>query len=382
MSSSRTVRPNTPPSRSAKEPPDPFLDFPKESDLYSELSRKLASPLEQVTVVQQSPSERGSNTRPVKTEIAPERARRFTLLAIGIGLLVGVGLSGTRYVPKVARPASLGAAPAPFVSSESTATLTSTPDDADVYVDGVHAGRTPVTLSLPVGIRVAELRRGQASSRASLNIEAGKITAQHVDFAAAPLTGGLEVTSDPLGARVSIDGLTLGQTPVTIPEFAPGQHRVTISFGGASVERTVTVTAGATATVVVVWEPKSTSEQVNPRQLAPDSLQPTEDQLAAPNQAIYTALDRDVTPPVELERGIPAWNPPAQDALRRFRGVVQVVVDERGSVESAQLVFPLADFYDAGLLEAARKWQFKPAIRTGQPVKYRKVVEIILPPQP
>jgi TonB family protein len=96
---------------------------------------------------------------------------------------------------------------------------------------------------------------------------------------------------------------------------------------------------------------------------------------------IYTALDRDVTPPVELERKTPPWNPPAQAAGRLFRGVVQVVVDERGSVESAQLVWSLADFYDAGLLESARGWRFKPALRSGQPVTYRKIVEITMGPQ-
>jgi len=61
---------------------------------------------------------------------------------------------------------------------------------------------------------------------------------------------------------------------------------------------------------------------------------------------------------------------------------VQVVVDERGSVESAQLVWSLADFYDAGLLEAARSWRFKPALRAAQPVTYRKIVEITMGPQP
>ena len=264
---------------------------------------------------------------PVNTDVASERAHSFTMIAIGIGLVVGVVFGGIRYVPEVAWPANLGAASAPVV------------------------------------------------------IEAGKITAQPVDFADEPLTGGLEVTSDPAGARVSIDGMPRGQTPLTIPEFAPGPHRVTISSGGTSVERTVAVTAGATATVVVVWKPGPTSEETNQHQLARVVLPTTEAPLAAPNRVIYTALDRDVTPPVELERNTPAWNPPAQFAGRRFRGVMQVVVDERGSVESAQLVWSLADFYDPELLEAARSWRFNPALRAGQPVTYRKIVEIAMGPE-
>jgi TonB family protein len=101
-------------------------------------------------------------------------------------------------------------------------------------------------------------------------------------------------------------------------------------------------------------------------------------ELAAANRRVYTSLDLDVTPPVELERNIPAWNPPPQYGWRWFRGVVEVVVDERGGVESARLAQSLADFYDAGLLEAARGWRFEPAKRNGEPVKYRKRVEITM----
>ena len=92
-------------------------------------------------------------------------------------------------------------------------------------------------------------------------------------------------------------------------------------------------------------------------------------------------LDVAVIPPVELERNIPPWNPPAQLVWRSFRGVVEVVVDESGNVETSRMVESLADFYDAGLLESARSWRFKPAQRAGQPVKYRKLVEITMRPQ-
>jgi TonB family protein len=119
----------------------------------------------------------------------------------------------------------------------------------------------------------------------------------------------------------------------------------------------------------------------NLQQLAEGSLRLTEAELAAASREIYSALDFTVIPPVELERNIPPWNPPAQVSWRSFRGVVQVVVDERGNVESAKMAQSLADFYDAGLLEAAKSWRFTPAQRNGQPVKYRKLVEITMRPQ-
>ncbi len=119
----------------------------------------------------------------------------------------------------------------------------------------------------------------------------------------------------------------------------------------------------------------------NLQQLAEGSLRLTEAELAASSRVVYSALDVAVIPPVELERNIPPWNPPAQLVWRSFRGVVEVVVDESGNVETSRMVESLADFYDAGLLEAARSWRFKPAQRAGQPVKYRKLVEITMRPQ-
>jgi hypothetical protein len=188
--------------------------------------------------------------RPGDDETAPRRDRLFTAAAVGVGLLVGVLVSTVPYVARGAWPVSLGGAPAPTVIKESTVTLTSVPEGAAVYIDGARAGQTPLSLSLPVGLHVAELRSGTTSRRASLSVEAGKIVSQHVDFGGAGATGGLQVTSDPPGAQVSIDGTLSGLTPLKVPAIAPGEHRVTISTGRTTVNRTVEVTAGATATVV------------------------------------------------------------------------------------------------------------------------------------
>jgi TonB family protein len=114
------------------------------------------------------------------------------------------------------------------------------------------------------------------------------------------------------------------------------------------------------------------------QQTAEGFLRLTRAELAAASRRIYTSLDLDVTPPVEVERRMPPWNPPAHYGWRWFRGVVEVVVDERGQVETARLAQSIADFYDASLIEAARGWRFQPATRNGQAVKYRQRVEITM----
>lgn len=93
---------------------------------------------------------------------------------------------------------------------------------------------------------------------------------------------------------------------------------------------------------------------------------------------VYSEADPGVSAPVEVERRMPAWNPPPAIARIEYRGLLEVVINERGVVESAVLRRAVAPSYDPGLLEAAKSWRFKPATREGAPVKYRKSFEIIL----
>jgi TonB family protein len=52
-------------------------------------------------------------------------------------------------------------------------------------------------------------------------------------------------------------------------------------------------------------------------------------------------------------------------------GVLFVVIDERGSVESAIITEPLERTYDRMVLAAARTWTYQPAMRNGASVKHR-----------
>lgn len=96
---------------------------------------------------------------------------------------------------------------------------------------------------------------------------------------------------------------------------------------------------------------------------------------------VYGSADPDVVAPVEINRQMPSWYPP-NHALRRatLTGLLEFVVDTGGTVESAVLVEPLSPYYDPSLVAAAKRWQFRPAIRDGQPVKFRKRLEIVLEP--
>ena len=96
---------------------------------------------------------------------------------------------------------------------------------------------------------------------------------------------------------------------------------------------------------------------------------------------IYTLEDEGITPPAPLVQTMPIWTPP-NDNFRHvtFTGAIEVVIDERGAVESVRMIQPLNVLYDQLLLAAAKNWRYTPAMRQGQPVKYRKPIKVNLKP--
>ncbi len=99
------------------------------------------------------------------------------------------------------------------------------------------------------------------------------------------------------------------------------------------------------------------------------------DAAAAAAPRIYGAGDTDVIPPVAIRQDIPRW-PTSYLPAGTPDGIVEVVVNETGGVDSATMRQPLNSFYDAQLLQAARSWRYQPAMKGGQPVKYRRLVRI------
>ena len=68
----------------------------------------------------------------------------------------------------------------------------------------------------------------------------------------APVTGRLEIVSDPAGATVKVNGRDLGVTPLTLPDFKPGDHQIVLTRGTSTVTRTVALAAGGNALVTAV----------------------------------------------------------------------------------------------------------------------------------
>jgi PEGA domain len=157
--------------------------------------------------------------------------------------------------------------------------IASEPSGADVYLDNIIRGISPVTIdTVPNGRHTILLRldgyedytsgvevtadtpqvNAVLVSRATPSVpttvpEAGTTTASGgVPVTARPTvqaeTGSLSVTTVPPGALVYIDGQMKGVTPATIPGLSPGNHTIGLILDGYQDFTTTTmITAGTTS---------------------------------------------------------------------------------------------------------------------------------------
>jgi hypothetical protein len=132
-------------------------------------------------------------------------------------------------------------------------TINTRPIDAEVLIDGTRRGTTPLTLSLTPGTHTITVRSAGDERIVPLTIASGAEVSHYFDMKPAEPTvvvGRVSVVTDPPGARVSVDGKARGTSPITVTDLAPADHKVTITSDTGSAERTITVTAGGTASVM------------------------------------------------------------------------------------------------------------------------------------
>lgn len=94
---------------------------------------------------------------------------------------------------------------------------------------------------------------------------------------------------------------------------------------------------------------------------------------------IFDVRDADVTPPVIERQDISRW----VGALPKPRpgtnlGSIEVVIDESGTVIDAAMRASVSRFYDNVLIESSKLWGYRPATRQGRPVKYRRVIAVVM----
>ncbi len=201
-------------------------------------------------------------------------------------------------------------------------------------------------------------------------VRAGQRTAIPVAPDASQATDG---TSDANGTQ------SVGSKPTAVPapRVAPVNPAASKQSAGQRPSTPTPVARSATGTTptVITRPPDSTATAASGAGDDSPSVPPT-----VADSRIYSTQDLDVVPPI-VNRPQQLWRM-SGGAQTAPPVSVMVVVNERGTVESAQAMQPQNNLGDAMAvtmsLSAVKTWHFSPALRNGVPVKYRQIVSVTL----
>jgi hypothetical protein len=186
-----------------------------------------------------------------ESRLAPSRPPgrrlwRTFVIAAALFAIAGIGISRWPWI-------ATRAAGAEATDNLSSFAINTTPQGAQVIVDGEPRGVTPLTLVIAPGSHAVTVRAGTLERNITINAKAGGEIVRDIEFPSNPVasaTAALTVTSDPQGARVAIDGRFIGVTPITVGDLPAGRHRVTATSTSGNVERQIDLQAGENSSVV------------------------------------------------------------------------------------------------------------------------------------
>lgn len=132
-----------------------------------------------------------------------------------------------------------------------------------------------------------------------------------------------------------------------------------------------TLAAGFVELATVAAMPPPPAPKEEPKPEPPPTAKPAKP--AEPK--IYTAEDPGIIPPVTVRQDVPAV-PANITAMARTQGILDLVIDEKGRLVSIVLRSSIHPTYDKMIVNAARDWKYKPATLDGNPVQFRKLVQV------
>jgi hypothetical protein len=170
---------------------------------------------------------------------------------LGVGVVLAAAVAAAAFV---ARPALSVRMQAVMPPADGVLTLRSDPSGVSVSIDGHSRGSTPLEVSVAPGQHELTFGALETLQRISVTVAPGARSTHYVHLASpvpASSTGALELTSTPSGARVSLDGVARGRTPLRLDDLPAGPHRLSVAHESEKVDQQITVEAGRVKTVVL-----------------------------------------------------------------------------------------------------------------------------------
>ncbi len=168
---------------------------------------------------------------------------------------------------------------------EDFATVTLTAESgADIYVNDKKVGTTSWSGRLNSGLYIFEARKsGYCTQSLTRQITSDSPAQSFTLPALVPIYGSADITSTPPMADITIDGKSVGRTPLQLDNLLVGEHKLTVSKSDYQpYAETITIAEGKTATVNVALTKQST-------QTISTSPQPTATKSLAKRHSITTA---------------------------------------------------------------------------------------------
>jgi len=138
--------------------------------------------------------------------------------------------------------------------------VSSSPSNARVYINGTYEGMTPIALTLKEGTYTVQLTLdGYEDFVTSVNLDRDRqVTATLYSKKAR-----LSIETDPSNATIYVDNSYVGRSPITI-DLDAGRHTVKIEKAGYLTEtRDVNLSAGTTSSLKVVMQEEKPVARIN-----------------------------------------------------------------------------------------------------------------------
>jgi hypothetical protein len=222
--------------------PEPAAEFPQATEVARE----------DIPMAPEHPPLNAS--APLRRFSIPLEWRRHVWLATAATALIVVALAAVVF----------GVLPWSRQSSTGAFSIDTRPAGVPVTIDGTPRGVTPLAVDLTAGDHLVELITSSEHRRIPVTIRAGSESSQFLEMLATAAvetssTTELRIRTEPLGAAVTIDGQSVGKSPVSVSDLAPGTHTVVLKHEDGSATEQVLIERGKTASLFVPLAPRQSS---------------------------------------------------------------------------------------------------------------------------
>lgn len=152
--------------------------------------------------------------------------------------------------------------------------MLTTDDDSEIWVDGEMRGKGQWVGPLEIGSYTVEVKKASHRTVSEI-LEISAVEARTIQLKSpVPIYASLEISSTPLRAKVYIDGVEVGETPLLKSDVLVGQRRITLEKEGYVTEnRTVELKEAVENSVSVEMKKKAAATTANkPPQNVPQSV--------------------------------------------------------------------------------------------------------------